>query len=171
MIKFLSLALVTTLATMSFTLGFADTELPLPGPGAPPTNPPPAAPPPAPAPPHQGAERTYTVGVGQVGRFKSRQFVYSIPPYLNKIWALRVTCTQQKVKIKNVILTYTDGQQSEAFMLSGVLEKPGDSRIHYMYGKNIAKITVVAASSSVFKKNGAFRLDATASVPTSVLDF
>lgn len=114
---------------------------------------------PAPKPPKVN-RNTFTVGVGQVGRFKERKFTFFIPAHRSEIRALRITCTQQEIKIKDVLVQYVDGQESNQYLLAGTLEK-GQSTITYLHGYPVFKITVVATSSSVFKGKGAFRLDAT----------
>jgi hypothetical protein len=115
---------------------------------------------PSPIPP-QESKKTYTVGVGQVARFKDRVFNFFIPAHRSSIRALRITCTRQEIKIKNVTVQFTNGQRSDQFFLVGPLNF-GESRVTYMPGEAVFKITVVASSSSIFKGKGAFRLDATA---------
>ncbi len=151
MIKFVTF-FILAFALVSVCL--ADTELPLPGPGSPPSQGPGSPPP-------QGPESsTYTIGSGQVGRFKERSFIFSIPSNLNRIRGLRVTCTHQKIKIKNITVQFADGEVSEQTDLLGTLSL-GEFRISYLPGKAVAVITVVASSSSLFRKDGVFMLDAT----------
>lgn len=153
-------------------------DIPLPGPGAPPAEPPPTypTPPPPPSPPptnptpppnppgQPGQDITYTLGSGQVGRFGDRDFDFYPQWGLRNLRALRLSCTNNKIKIKSVQIKFTNGRSARAQFLKGVYSF-GDSRTQYLYGgQEVERVTVNAASSSIFKKNGAFRLDAAATV-------
>jgi hypothetical protein len=184
MIKLLSFLLVVAFAAA----GLADSEVPLPGPGAPPTEPAPPQPTPPPVPqptpppydpgnprptpyptpyptatpfPNPGGEVTYSLGSGTVGRFKERSFSFRPPRELRNIRGLRVTCTNRKVKIKSVKVEYRDGQIMDQFTLTGTY-RLGDTRTTYLYGAPVRKVTVIASTSSIFRSNGAFRVDASA---------
>jgi len=181
MIKLLSFLMVVAFATA----GLTDSEVPLPGPGAPPSEPAPPQPTPPPVPqptpppydpnptpyptpyptatpyPNPGGEVTYSLGSGQVGRFKERSFSFRPPRELRNIRALRITCTNKKLKIKSVKVEFRDGQILDQFTLTGAYSL-GDSRITYMYSAPVRKVTVTASTSSVFRSNGAFRIDASA---------
>ncbi len=177
MLKLMSFLVVLAFATVVV----ADAEVPLPGPGAPPTDPAPPQPTPpvtpAPTPPpydpnpapyptpfpgDPGADTTYPLGSGSVGRFKERSFTFAPPESLSNIRALRVTCTNEKIKIKSVTVTFKSGQTQTQLILEGSY-RTGDSRISYLYSTAVASVTVVASSSSVFRTNGSFQLDAAAS--------
>lgn len=187
MLKFMSFLLAGILIAP-----IAKADLPLPGPGAPPSEPPPVQPtppfapsptppsapsptpppyedptyPPAP-PPEYGRDVTYTLGSGQVGRFTDRSFNFYPQVGLRNLRALRITCTNNKIKIKSVKVRINNGREINATFLNGVYNL-GDSRNHYLYSNNeVVKITVKASSPSLFRKNGAFRLDAAAVVKKS----
>lgn len=189
MVRLMSLLLVLAFATVVI----ADAEVPLPGPGAPPSEPPPPQPtraplptptpppydePPYPTPtpypeyptptpypgyPPPGQDTTYTLGSGQVGRLGERTFTFQPPSNLRNIRALRVTCTNEKIKIKSVTVKFVNGQTATQAILEG-LYRYGESRLTYMYSTPVSFVTVVAASSSVFRTNGSFRLDAAATM-------
>lgn len=186
MLKVLSFLVVLAFATVVV----ADAEVPLPGPGAPPTQPappqptPPMAPTPTPPPydpnpeptpyyptptpyptPYPGnpsQDTTYTLGRGQVSRFKDRSFTFSPPSSLRNIRALRVTCTNEKIKIKTITVKFTNGQSLRQPVLEG-LYRTGDSKISYLSSAAVVSVTVTAGSSSVFRTDGTFQLDAAAS--------
>lgn len=172
--------LLTLLLALSFThVSFAVDDVPLPGPGAPPTQPPPPQPTPPPraeqpppggdypAPPPQqppgvpGEDSTYTLGSGSVGRFKNRSFTFHTRADMAKLRAMRMQCTQEKIRILKVIVRYRDGREAIIPSLAGTYSY-GQSQIAYMDRSPVDQVTVVAESSSVFKKGGTFRLDAAA---------
>ena len=182
------LKLMPFLVVLAFaTVVIADAEVPLPGPGAPPTDPAPphptppmaptptpppydpnptpyptATPYPTPYPGNPGTDTTYQLGSGSVGRFKERSFTFRPPAGLRNLRALRITCTNEKIKIKSVTVQFKSGQTQDQTILEG-LYRSGDSRISYMYSNTVTSVTVVAGTSSVLRSNGAFQLDAAAS--------
>lgn len=162
-------------------LGFATDDVPLPGPGAPPTQPPPPQPTPPPraeqpppggdypAPPPQqppgggapGEDVTYTLGSGSVGRFKDRTFTFRARYDMNKFRAMRLQCTEAQLRILKVIVRYTDGRTERVPNLE-ITYRAGQGHIAYMDRRPVSDVTIVAEGISVFKKGGSFRLDAAA---------
>jgi hypothetical protein len=151
------LKLISFIFVLAFVaVGLADAEIPLPGPGIPPTRPQPT-----PTPPQSPGSTTYTLGTSHIRRYRDRTFTYPISSSLNDIRALRITCTNQRIEIKKVIIQFTNGKKYDELNLRGTLGL-GDSRITYLYGNTVSRITVVASNAWFFYRHGVFRIDATA---------
>lgn len=172
--------LILFMALSFAQFSFATDDVQLPGPGAPPTQPPPPQPTPPPraeqpppgddypAPPPQqppreapGNDVTYTLGSGSVGRFKDRSFTFRARYDMNKFRAMRMQCTDAQLRILKVIVRYTDGRTERIPNLE-ITYRAGQSHIAYMDRRPVSDVTVIAESTSMFKKGGAFRLDAAA---------
>lgn len=165
------------LVTMfTFSLGRAaleDLPLPLPddppGPSQPdpyptPTPTPTPSPSPKPEPPRppSGPSNNYSVGAGDTGRFKEREFTFYPRSDWNRITYVRILGVQNKIKIKSVLIRYSDNMNSElGANLSGDLQAGGILQT-WLQGRPIYSITVVAQNKYFWKKPGSFRVDVTA---------
>lgn len=160
------------LTTFIFTKGFAVNELPLPLPDDPPgasqpdptpTPTPPPAPQPAPTPaPPSGPANNYSVGDGDTGRFKEREFTFYPRADWNRVTYVRISGTNNYVKIKSVYIRYADYLNSGfENNLVGDLQAGGILQT-WLQGRPIYSITVVAQNKHFWKKPGSFRVDVTA---------
>lgn len=145
------------------------TDNPPPRPTPPPTNPgnPPEYPgnpgyPPSPNPPPPvGKEYNYSIGSGELGRFKTREYTFFPRQDLNRITRIRLVGYRNEIEIKEVTVRYVDGYEERVYMLTGDL---GAGRIKESWasGRAIHSIKVRASANGIFKKPGGFRVDVTA---------
>ena len=151
---------------------------PLPPPPAPPSDNPPPRPTPPPTspgnpppypgnppfpnpPPPVGSEYNYSIGTGELGRFKTRDYTFFPRQDLNRITRLRLVGLRNEIEIKEVTIRYVDGYEELVYMLTGDL---GAGRIKESWasGRPIHSIKVRASANGIFKKPGGFRVDVTA---------
>lgn len=160
------------LTTFIFSIAFAIDELPQPLPDDPPgTSQPDPGPAPTPQPPPQqpeppqppsGPANNYSIGEGDIGRFKEREFTFFPRTNWNLVTYVRITGTKNNIKIKSVYIRYADFMSSGfENNLVGDLHAGGILQT-WLQGRPIYSITVVAQNKHFWKKPGSFRVDVTA---------
>lgn len=166
--------LVLTVLTLSKS--YAIEELPLPLPDDPPSTTQPEPPPyptptpePAPTPspkpepprPPSGPANNYSLGAGDTGRFKERDFTFYPRKDWNLVTYVRLSGLQNNIKIKSVYILYAD-QLTSGYESNLVGElKAGGILQTWLQGRPIVSITVVAQNKHFWKKPGSFRVDVT----------
>jgi len=162
--------LLVTMFTFSMSQAALE-DLPLPLPDDPPgssqpdpypTPTPTPEPAPTPVPTPSPKPESYSVGAGDTGRFKEREFTFYPRSDWNRITYVRILGVQNKIKIKSVLIRYADNMNSElGANLSGNLQTGGILQT-WLQGRPIYSITVVAQNKYFWKKPGGFRIDVTA---------
>lgn len=160
------LVLLATVFCMQAT--FADLPQPLPddpgqqNPQPPPQQPPqypPNQPPQQPLPPPTGTPTRYSLGSGQLTRFKEREFVFYPTTGMNRLARISLTGMGNTIEIKEVRIQYADYfDERMDYMLPGDLGN-GNTRTSSLDARPIYKITVKASAKYFWKKAGGFRVD------------
>jgi hypothetical protein len=118
---------------------------------------------PAPPAPPLGRPQTYSLGVGDTGRFRERQITFYPSSAYTRVNRITLTGVRNNVKIKSVRIYYADawGGPSEDYSLIGEL-KAGNTIQAYYDSRPIISIEVTATNKYFWKKPGSFRVDVTA---------
>ncbi|MFM6930340.1 MAG: hypothetical protein ACKOX6_17875 [Bdellovibrio sp.] len=164
------------MTVFSFSTSFAEgLPLPLPDePGQSPSEPgpypspqpspepaPTPTPTPTPKPRPPSGPYSYTVGFGDTGRFKEREFTFYPMSDWNRIKHVNIIGVSNSIKIKSVAIRY--GQNLEWILIpnfAGDLQ-PGGNLQAWLQGRPIYAISVVAQNKRIWKKPGSFRIDVT----------
>ncbi len=118
--------------------------------------------PPPQQPPPSGPERSYSLGVGDTGRFKERTFTFYPNSTWRRVTRIALTGTRNNVKIKSVDIMYADYPDTRfEYNLVGELVA-GSTRNAYLEGRPITAIRITATNKYFWKKPGGFRVDVTA---------
>jgi hypothetical protein len=177
----LASALMVVLMSLTAAAQVADIPLPPPPPpGGGPVTPPPRATPapptdpsyptdpnqPLPPAPPSGPTRdyVYTMGSAQTTRSSSQVFSFAPQVGLEQIHTLQLVGTFKKVEIEGVSVTYADGSTSNVYGMGGTL-KEGDAQIGRLTGAPVYQVRIQAKTGGIFRRDGAFRLDAVATGP------
>lgn len=164
--------LFTTIFYFNFSFGDQGLPMPLPNdpggqlpPPPPPNQPQPPNQPPQPLPqppqplPQPPSSGVYTLGVGDLARFKKKEFSFYPPANLNRLTSLSLTGGVNNIVIKEVRIQYVGSlQEYQDLILPGDL-RVGNTRAISLDGRAVATIIVRAANSYFWKKAGNFRVD------------
>ncbi|MBO9666220.1 MAG: hypothetical protein J7501_05350 [Bdellovibrio sp.] len=163
--------IILLLTVCTLTHAYAEEDLPMPLPDEPGHQYPEPNPAPRPTPrpepeqpaPPSGQTMTYTLGVGDTGRFKERQIFFYPSSAWTRVNRITLTGVRNNVKIKSVRIYYADawGGPSEDYSLIGDL-KVGTTLQAYYDSRPISSIEVTATNKYFWKKPGGFRVDVTA---------